>query len=54
MQEFANQVKAINLQKAPFIPKLVNKNEEKKDDVRSKALEYSKKVPKPVVKTYEK
>jgi len=54
MQDFANQVKAINLQKGPPVPKLVNKNDERREDCRSKALEYSKKVPKPIVKTYEK
>lgn len=54
IQDFANQVKAINLQKGPPVPKLANKNDERREDCRSKALEYSKKVPKPIVKTYEK
>ena len=47
IQEFASQVKQINKDK-PKVPK-PEKKEDKKDNIRQKALEYSKNIPKPAV-----
>ena len=47
IQEFASQVKQINKDK-PKVPK-PEKKDDKKDNIRQKALEYSKNIPKPAV-----
>lgn len=56
MKEFANQVKVINTEKSkiPMKPAGFDKRQYRKDNPRDKALEYSKNIPKPVIKTYEK
>ena len=49
IQEFSSLVKQINKDK-PKVPKPEKKDEKKEINPRSKALEYSKNVPKPTVR----
>lgn len=51
--EFAEQVKSINSEK-PKIPKAERREEKKELNPRLKALEYSKNIPKPVIRQAEK
>ena len=50
IQEFSSLVKQINKDK-PKVPKPEKKDEKKEVNPRSKALEYSKNVPKPTIRS---